>query len=104
MVYLLAGWRHTAKVEGCWAGMRPVVDLGRAIGLVVGFGLDIVLPKAGRIIAGRDHVSRSCRCLVGEDGMSKRDERGQGGGAGGRAAGRGESGKMYTWPRKQSSP
>ena len=51
--------RHTAEVEGCWAWVRPVVDFGGAIGLVLGFLLDVVLLKGRGVVGGGDHVSSS---------------------------------------------
>lgn len=54
---------HTAEVEGCWAWLRPVVDFGGAIGLVLGFLLDVVLREGRGVVGGGDHVSRSCACV-----------------------------------------
>ena len=55
--------RHTAEVEGCWAWVGPVVDFGGAIGLVLGFLLDVVLRQGRGVVGGGDHCSCSCVCL-----------------------------------------
>lgn len=54
---------HTAEVEGCWAWVGPVVDFGGAIGLVLGFLLDVVLREGRGVVGGGDHCSRSCACM-----------------------------------------
>lgn len=77
--------------------MLPVVDFGVAIGLVVGFLLDVVL-RQGRCFVGRgDHIS-SCvgagtwiGLLVLEEGSERKST-----GADGDV--------MYTWPCELHSP
>jgi hypothetical protein len=44
--------------------LLPVVDFGVAIGLVVGFLLDVVLRKGRCFVGGGDHVS-SCAGVLG---------------------------------------
>ena len=90
--------RHTAEVEGCWAWVGPVVDFGVAIGLVVGFLLDVVLREGRGVVGGGNHCSCPCGCLYGgvygygsarRDGESRTRQR---------RAGKREW--TYTWPRK----
>jgi hypothetical protein len=54
---------RTAEVEGCWAWVRPVVDFGGAIGLVLRFLLDGVLREGRGVVGGGDHVPCSCACV-----------------------------------------
>jgi hypothetical protein len=95
----------TAEVKGSRAWLLPVVDFGVAIGLVVGFLLDVVL-RQGRCLVGRgDHIS-SCvgagtwtgllvlvlvLVLVLEEGSERKST-----GADGDV--------MYTWPCEPYSP
>lgn len=70
------GYRHwyeqregsTAEVKGSRAWLLPVVDFGVAIGLVVGFLLDVLLRKGRCLVGGGDHVSSCagvCACVGG---------------------------------------
>jgi hypothetical protein len=91
----------TAEVKGSRAWLLPVVDFGVAIGLVVGFLLDVVL-RQGRYLVGRgDHIP-SCvggrggldSVLVLEEGSERKSTRTAGG----------DGDVMYTWPCEPYSP
>jgi hypothetical protein len=84
----------TAEVKGSRAWLLPVVDFGVAIGLVVGFLLDVVLRKGRGLVGGGDHVS-SCAGVWGGlllDGSERKSTR----------TARGSSDVMYTWPCEEA--
>jgi hypothetical protein len=89
----------TAEVKGSRARLLPVVDFGVAIGLVVGFLLDVVL-RQGRCLVGRGHHSSSCVGagtwigLLLEEGSERKSTRTAGG----------DGDVMYTWPCEPYSP
>jgi hypothetical protein len=61
--WVVLGGGRTAEVEGCWPWLRPVVDFGGAIGLVLGFLLDVVLRKCRGVVGSGDHIPCSCACM-----------------------------------------